>query len=418
MIREENGSITAHTWSSAAQQWINVGTVVDSAASSGRKVTHQGKDYDYVFDVDIKDGVPPLKLPFNIGQNPYDAATKFINDNELPINYLDQVANFIVTNTQGATIGSSSQQTQAPGADPWGSENRYRPGEAGAPETSGESRPRALPQTQYLSIVSANLPAIRKKVGELNDSASPDVALSSDELKSLDNLVKQLQSSPKDPKPQADQLSTVLKIATQWPPANRLPGIDLLRLSAVAPAFAMHTSGGDGTVVDTLAKSGVFSAENDKPNNTMLATRVLANLFVTEEGRFIADGCFEEIMSHTQPFSSTSNKNLATAVATLYINFAVLLESGAPTSESKAREQRAATVVSAAVNLIKPDGDSEAVYRALVAVGTLMSLGNEFRKEVAQAMDIAGLLKSIEGSPLGKESRFKLVVSEMKDQLK
>jgi len=25
MIREEDGSVTAHTWSSAAQQWINVG---------------------------------------------------------------------------------------------------------------------------------------------------------------------------------------------------------------------------------------------------------------------------------------------------------------------------------------------------------------------------------------------------------
>ena len=78
--------------------------MVDSAGSSGRKVTHQGKDYDYVFDVDIQDGVPPLKLPFNVGQIPYDAATKFINDNELPINYLDQVANFIITNTQPRSI--------------------------------------------------------------------------------------------------------------------------------------------------------------------------------------------------------------------------------------------------------------------------------------------------------------------------
>ncbi|KAG9716638.1 PFU-domain-containing protein, partial [Aureobasidium melanogenum] len=312
MIREEDGSVTAHTWSSAAQQWINVGTVVDAAASSGRKVTHEGKDYDFVFDVDIADGAPPLKLPYNIGQNPYDVASKFIANNELPMTYLDQVANFITTNTQGATLGSSSQQqTQTPGADPWGSENRYRPGEAGAPEPSGDTRPRSLPQTQYLSITTANLSAIRKKVGELNDTMSADLALSSDELKALDNLIKQLQNNPKDPKPQADQLTAVLKIATEWPSANRLPGIDLLRLSAVAPTFVMHTSGGEGTIVDTLAKSGVFEATTDKPNNTMLAVRVLANLFMTEEGRLIADGCFEDIISSTQSFSSTSNKNLA-----------------------------------------------------------------------------------------------------------
>ena len=27
---------------------------------------YQGKEYDYVFDVDIKDGAPPLKLPYNV----------------------------------------------------------------------------------------------------------------------------------------------------------------------------------------------------------------------------------------------------------------------------------------------------------------------------------------------------------------
>ena len=113
--------------------------MVDASASSGRKVTHQGKDYDYVFDVDIKDGEPPLKLPYNLDQNPYDVAQTFIGNNELPVTYLDQVANFIITNTQGATLGTSSnQQTHAPGADPWGSENRYRPGEAGGPEPRGE----------------------------------------------------------------------------------------------------------------------------------------------------------------------------------------------------------------------------------------------------------------------------------------
>jgi phospholipase A-2-activating protein len=41
-----------------------VGEVVDAVGSS-RKQLYQGKEYDYVFDVDIKDGVPPLKLPYN-----------------------------------------------------------------------------------------------------------------------------------------------------------------------------------------------------------------------------------------------------------------------------------------------------------------------------------------------------------------
>lgn len=41
-----------------------MGEVVDAVGSS-RKQLYEGKEYDYVFDVDIQDGVPPLKLPYN-----------------------------------------------------------------------------------------------------------------------------------------------------------------------------------------------------------------------------------------------------------------------------------------------------------------------------------------------------------------
>lgn len=149
MIKEDNGNITAHTWSMSQQQWINVGTVVDAVGSTGKKVEYQGKTYDYVFDVDIEDGKPALKLPYNLSENPYERATKFLNDNELPLTYLDSVANFITQNTQGASLG---QQTAAGGADPYGTESRYRPG-----EESAAQQPKVLPQTEYLSISAAKL---------------------------------------------------------------------------------------------------------------------------------------------------------------------------------------------------------------------------------------------------------------------
>ena len=47
-----------------ARNWQKVGEVVD-AVGSNRKQLYQGKEYDYVFDVDIQDGVLPLKLPYN-----------------------------------------------------------------------------------------------------------------------------------------------------------------------------------------------------------------------------------------------------------------------------------------------------------------------------------------------------------------
>ncbi|KAI4120365.1 MAG: hypothetical protein LQ347_007107, partial [Umbilicaria vellea] len=171
MIREADGSVTAHQWSQGAQLWMNVGTVVDAVGSSGKKKDYLGKDYDYVFDVDIEDGKPPLKLPYNLSQNPYEAATKFIHDNELPMTYLDQVAGFITTNTQGATLGQPSSQGAAPpGADPWGTESRYRPGETSSPSTQPTPRPKILPQKTYLTITTANLRTIHAKIAELNTS--------------------------------------------------------------------------------------------------------------------------------------------------------------------------------------------------------------------------------------------------------
>lgn len=36
------------------------------AIGSGRKQLYDGREWDYVFDVDIAEGVPPLKLPYNV----------------------------------------------------------------------------------------------------------------------------------------------------------------------------------------------------------------------------------------------------------------------------------------------------------------------------------------------------------------
>lgn len=66
------------------------------------------QEYDYVFSVDIEDGKPPLKLPFNITEDPWFAAQRFLEKNSLSQLFLDQVANFIIDNTKGVTLGQQS----------------------------------------------------------------------------------------------------------------------------------------------------------------------------------------------------------------------------------------------------------------------------------------------------------------------
>ena len=60
--------------------------------SGAQKREYKGKEYDYVFDIDIEDGKPPLKLPYNLNESAWDAARKFLEANELPMSYYEQVA--------------------------------------------------------------------------------------------------------------------------------------------------------------------------------------------------------------------------------------------------------------------------------------------------------------------------------------
>lgn len=73
----------------------------DGAGSPGGKVMYEGKEYDFVFNVDIDDNAKPLKLPYNVNQDPWHVAQAFIHQHELPQDYLSNVANFIITNTKG-----------------------------------------------------------------------------------------------------------------------------------------------------------------------------------------------------------------------------------------------------------------------------------------------------------------------------
>lgn len=52
-----------------------------------------------MFSVDIEPGKPLLKLPYNKTDDPWVAAQKFIHENELSQHFLDEVANFIIKNT-------------------------------------------------------------------------------------------------------------------------------------------------------------------------------------------------------------------------------------------------------------------------------------------------------------------------------
>jgi phospholipase A-2-activating protein len=408
MILEANGNVSAYQWSTAASQWLNVGTVVDSAGSGGRKVSHNGKEYDYVFDVDIEDGKPPLKLAYNLNQNHYEAARKFIEDNELPLTYLDQVANFIIQNTQGATLGQSGGQ----GADPWGSESRYRPGDANQvsqpPPTP--AAPKILPQKDYLPIASGNHKVIFKKLQEFNqaliDDGQKGISLNPSDVEQLSTTVTAVEKG-NGKGVDLTGIDLLLKAATQWPADKRLPALDMLRLVLIFEEPTAYIVSPEQNFVSALTESGVFT-EASPQNNTMMAIRCVSNLLQTDKGRLLASTEFDQIHPLLSPFLTSSNRNLIIALTTLYINYSVLL-----TSENNA--DRALSLLDDLSKILTSATDSEAVYRALVATGTLLCLGPDFCEAGRDILQIGDAVTHAEQKV--KEPRIKNVIAEIRAKL-
>lgn len=373
MIKEDNGSVSAYTWSMAAQQWVNVGTVVDSAGSSGRKVEYEGKSYDFVFDVDIEDGKPPLKLPFNLSENPYDRARKFLEDNELPISYLDNVVQFIEQNTKGATLGESNDG----GPDPYGSDARYKPSDEAA------RVPKVLPQGEYLSITAAKHEAIVNKIINVNASmisaGRKDAALNPADQTKLKELRYTLQAS----KPIDDAgLELIMRIVTKWAYSDRLPGLDLLRCATPSAAVAAFRDlqGRSAIQLGIDAALGTDLDTDEAPatpneNCIMMILRAVANVFATPKGREVAAsdasrvlGLLERVVGLNGPGVGRHNRNVLLAATTVVLNYAVLARKSVGASFAKADSKKTFTRV--VERIISEQTDGEVVYRALVALGT------------------------------------------------
>jgi phospholipase A-2-activating protein len=357
-------------------------------------------------------------LPYNLTESAWEAAQKFLEANELPMTYYEQVANWIADNTRGAKFGQESSapagQTGGPAAakDPWGSDNRYRPGDA-----SSGSGGRKLPQRSYATIVEGNP---TNAINLIIDKAKASNDLTEDDVAALQNLSHQLQNKD-DPRPTSTQTAALLKIMTTWSQKARVPAVGLLALCAVSQTFVAATSAGDTTIVDPLSSAGVLAPKQETANNVVHGIRTLVNLFKTDAGRLIADGTFDSTLKAVRPFASDAESAAqAKALATLYLNYAVLLTSSAPSSESKPREARAELLMRDIAFFLESDSphaaDADALYRTLAALGTLITLGSDFRQKMK--MGISGTLHVAGTKPGAQRQDTKDLVAEIRDELR
>ena len=437
IVKDTDGAPTVYQWSMSQQTWIKIGQLVDSAEGQSKK-TFNGKDYDYVFDINIDDDRPNLKLPFNVTQNPYDAATKFLQDNELPMTYLEETANFIIKNTQGATLG----ETQPTGSDPWGTENRYRPGEAAnssyQPPPSTAKQP--LPHTDYLSIVLGKPTAAMDQIVKRNAGyGDTDMALTASELESLTKVAQQLskhnfasQFSVSPPPGSDTALPALIKIATNWqPPANRLAALDLLRFLAAALKTFPST---DVDVVAAILGSGIFDAESIHSNSklVMISVRLFSNLLFGGGKEIVAEH-LDSVIESLKPALGLgkSDNNVAIAFTTLCLNIAVFMTTkkedadmnahrGLTLVEELTKYLSALPAVNHSAGANPAAQSTESAYRAVMALGTIL-VGLKREDVTSAAKEIFEVPKVLEGLKAKKyldEPRFKVAVAQIQSTLR
>ncbi|KAI9496120.1 WD40-repeat-containing domain protein [Zychaea mexicana] len=428
------GSVEAHQWSSQTQSWQKIGEVV-GGVGSGNKQLYEGKEYDYVFDIDIGAGPQAmLKLPYNVTENPYQAAQNFIWRHELSQGFLDQIADFITKNAQGVELGQGNEGYQ----DPYTGGSRYTPGSGastfgnpppnqfmdpftGSSSYRGQStqmitetkspvpKQKILPLTTYLSLKQANLDAVMSKL-QSNDSEMGSLKLSGDDMNTLSMSLAYL-SNPSSGNVNVNGIEILVKLCYTWPPEKRFPALDLLRLFVLYTPESISAVVPDNDVIGFLRQVGGLdkpSSEKVAVTNAMLAYRGLSNLFIKPAGRELVWAKHNTVAEVLQPdvFGAYNAKTARLAISTLAVNFAVFL-----TMHSESDEDCQVGLAGSLVELLKVEQDEENLYRVLVALGTLM-VHSEPCREVASIMGAKVELLRIKTQAAGKQ-RIESVTDEM-----
>uniref|UniRef100_A0A915HJQ8 Phospholipase A-2-activating protein n=1 Tax=Romanomermis culicivorax TaxID=13658 RepID=A0A915HJQ8_ROMCU len=288
-VKDGRTLVELYSWNQEQTQWDKVGDVLgekkdgsnatDGTYSASGKKIYQGKEYDMIFDVDVEDGKPALKLPYNLNEDPWEAAQRFIHKNFLPQDYLETVANFVTTNApknRSSTIaaqvtsdyvdpftgggryvpGSSPGQcsTNSSAVDPLTGGGRYVPGISSAFDPSkigglsslenefyhrfgfiyfsDPKRPKGdhMPLTKYITF-SAVANSMMVKLKENNEQIMDvNYKLSDKQMEEVDYLIKENDCKC------SNEIIDLIRKVTKWPNDLIVPGLDAIRLAFLSPS--------------------------------------------------------------------------------------------------------------------------------------------------------------------------------------
>ena len=364
-----------YSWNQQAGDWERVGEVVMEGAD----------DWDFNFDVDIADDRPKLKLKANAGDDAYAVADRFIAENALPTSYREQIAQFLITNTNGAV--NINVDSSGAYADPLTGAGAYVP----SPSTGGAGRPsnsQPNPTTNVdpftgSALVSSGLLPMKgytlfstplasdsalAKLRELNPSA-PEATISSDEAW---EQVRALTHDGRDPTSPAIQ-----KILASWPLEAIFPVLDAYRALLTTPQGRLSLTDAVRTIGPSPPQGSlgavlesVFVGDQPASNPTRIVSlRLLSNLFDVELIPVVIAPQLDYLLNLVKgTIEHIGTKGIAIAYTTLLMNAAVYLQ-----KVTRATAATSLTLAGLAGAVIERSDVSVAssVTNALLVLGTL-----------------------------------------------
>eukprot|EP01023_Acetabularia_acetabulum_P006331 TRINITY_DN12645_c0_g1_i7.p1 TRINITY_DN12645_c0_g1~~TRINITY_DN12645_c0_g1_i7.p1 ORF type:complete len:643 (+),score=127.84 TRINITY_DN12645_c0_g1_i7:2-1930(+) len=404
-VVRENGELVAYNWSGSGQEWQKIGVVVsrpEDTVSAPRK-WHNGREWDFVFDVDVEEDAPMLKLAVNRGDDVYDAAERFMQDNMLPLSYREQIVNFIIKNTQGQ-VGPTSTGQGIP--DPFTGGNAYVPGQTGQgsnsqhnpsngstvtgggvdPFTGGSSNPSTtqtlhhVPSSNYEIFRSLpNVENVMKKIKELNQQ---QVQNQLDEGRL--NLLQGLWQSATKGGSMGDKEGDVLTAVIQgWSDNSLFPAFDLCRvlsLSSEGERLLMK----NGRIEQFMESLQRGSIEDIKCAQT--ATKFLTNLFNEPSLRLWALEKCAALVELMSQIKFGSNDKVLKGVVCFLLNACIASKLQQNSLDTESKLQCFSLLFETLSEAVKLK-ENDSMFLCLVGIGTLI-IGDDEMKQMAKDLDI------------------------------
>ncbi|KAG7666091.1 DOA1 [[Candida] subhashii] len=418
IVKNSSGTIEAHQWSGG--EWHKIGDVVGSA-SSGKKSVYQGKEYDYVFDVDIKDGEPALKLPYNVNDNPYIVAEKFLVDNELPSTYTEEVVRFIEKNTGGFNLQEGGDADVGTGpAD--GSRVIDPYADAYVRQQKLDNVLKVIPEKTYIQFVDYKKDSLVNGLNKLNQSQDESVQFSNEQISTVTDYLTDLTSK--------QALDLITKYASliirNWTPNAKLIGYDFIRISIpkITTVDLINSTEAAETILDVL-NSGLGHVDESniallmmllKTLNNLIGTTLFVQLYIdpSDDGKTYQYNHYfikllrdlQLVLGKISQSAKLYNSTITTLASVVYNLSAYQLQTIGLKNNPRASIPIVEFMEKVGNQIV--ESNSEAAYRLAVAYGNL-KYAKAYDKETPIWLIQAGNLYTING-----EQRFIDLVEDLK----